>query len=126
MPNIFDQPAFAVGALSGIVLGWITLWCFMNRWVGKIVARIVAVYCIGFGIEWIAAPVSDLIRNQGTVVTYVSPLGTGGFGSALGWGIGGLAVGVLTLVLTFLGSRKSTAAPGGEVADVRTAADIRR
>jgi hypothetical protein len=126
MPNIFDQPAFAVGALSGVVLGWITLWCFLNRWVGKIVARILAVYCIGFGIEWIATPLSDLIRDRGTVGTYVSPLGSGGFGSALGWGVGGLTVGILTLVLTFLGSRKPTAVPSGEVTDVRTATNSQR
>ncbi|HZU35853.1 MAG TPA: hypothetical protein VFA18_08095 [Gemmataceae bacterium] len=126
MANFVEQPAFYVGILLGLVLGWVTLWCFLDRWVGKIVVRILAVLCIGVGIQWIATPVADLLHGGSAAVMYVSPMGHGGFGAALGWGVGSLAIGVLAMVLTFIQFRSSPAIPSGEITDVRAIADGKR
>lgn len=124
MDNIVNQPAFYIGGLLGVVLGWITLWCFLNRSIGKIVARIIAVFLMGYGINWIVTPVADLLHGTG-MVSYYSPLGGGGFGVALGWGVGGLTTGILAMVLTFLRLRPATPVPTGEITEVRTAMDAK-
>lgn len=126
MADFIEHPAFYVGILLGLVLGWVTLWCFLDRWIGKIVVRILAVCCIGIGIQWIVTPVADLLHGGSSAVMYESPMGHGGFGAALGWGVGSLAIGILGMVLTFVRFRSSPAIPSGEIAEVRAAADAKR
>jgi hypothetical protein len=100
-PDILAGPGILVGLFLGVLVGWVTLWSFLNPQVGRVVARIVAVAAIGFGVVWTVTPIGDSL-NGVSDPQYHSPLGKGGFGVALGWGIGGLALGILVLVLSFL------------------------
>ena len=102
--SVFAGPGFLVGLVLGVLMGWVTLWSFLNPMVGRTVARICAVIAIGIGVEWLVTPISDLVRDVQDP-HYYSPFGTGGFGSALGWGAGCLVIGIFFLVLSFLGPR---------------------
>jgi hypothetical protein len=116
MPDqLFSSPGFIVGLLLGVLAGWVSLWCFLNPAVGRTVARILAIACLAFGANWIVTPVADALRGS-SGEHYWSPLGAGGFGSALGWGAAGLIAGLLALGFSFLrtGQRpapKSSEAP---------------
>jgi len=109
-PDFLAGPGFLVGLFLGVLLGWVTLWSFLNPQVGRIAARIVAVAAIGFGVAWTVTPIADSL-NGVSDPHYDSPLGKGGFGVALGWGLGGLALGILVLVLSFLRPARKTGPP---------------
>jgi hypothetical protein len=100
MPELFSSPGFVVGVLLGIVLGWVSLWSFLNPTVGRTVARILAIACLAFGVNWIVTPVADILRGNSSA-RYYSLLGTGDFGPALGWGAAGLVAGLLALGFSF-------------------------
>jgi hypothetical protein len=111
-PDVFGGPGFLVGLFLGVLLGWVTLWSFLNPQVGRVVARIVAVVAIGFGVVWVVTAIGDSLNGTSNQ-RYESPLGQGGFGAALGWGSGGLALGIAVLVLSFLRPPGKAGAPGG-------------
>jgi hypothetical protein len=43
----FSGPGFVTGLALGVVVGWVTLWSFLNPHVGRLVARICAVAAVG-------------------------------------------------------------------------------
>ena len=99
--DLFKNPSFLVGLALGITIGWLTIWCYLNPTLGKVVARIVGVLALAFGANWLVTPLTD--RAAGVRdIRYHSPLGEGDFGVALGWGAFGLVVGVAALALSFV------------------------
>jgi hypothetical protein len=62
-------------------------------------------------VAWTVTPIGDSLAGVSDP-HYDSPLGKGGFGVALGWGAGGLVLGITTLILTFL-------RPGGKASAAR-------
>jgi hypothetical protein len=106
--NLLTGPGFLIGFFLGVLVGWVTLWSFLNPQVGRIVARIFAVLALGIGVCWIVIPIADLLHGE-TNPQYESFFGQGGFGSGLGWGGGAFAAGVTALVFSFL-RREGTSA----------------
>jgi hypothetical protein len=96
-----ESPTFVVGLLAGVVLGVVGVWSFINPVIGRVIARVLGIGAIGFGVVWLTTSIVDL-ANGNQNPRYYSPLGTGGMGAAFGWGVGGLAVGVLIIVFSFL------------------------
>jgi hypothetical protein len=101
MPINVSGADFIVGVALGVLVGWVSLWSFLNPWVGKVIARIFALGAIGFGANWIVTPLVDYSRGE-THASYYSPLGQGSFGPAIGWGVGGLVFGGAALALSFV------------------------
>jgi hypothetical protein len=99
--SVFAGPGFLAGLVLGVLIGWVSLWSYLNPAVGKTVARICAVIVIGIGVQWLVTPIYDQLREVENP-HYYSPFGTGGYGPALGWGAGCLVVGITFLVLSFL------------------------
>jgi amino acid transporter len=96
-----ESPNFVVGLLAGLVLGMVALWSFINPVVGRVVARVLGVVALGFGVVWLTTAIVDIARKEPNP-HYYSPLGQGGSAVALGWGVGGLVVGILIIVFSFL------------------------
>jgi hypothetical protein len=103
--DLLSEPAFLVGIALGILIGWITLWCFLNPLVGRIVARLGAVAAIAFGVNWLVTPISNRLAGVSNP-HYHSAMGDGDFGVALGWGAGGFVFGIAALTLSFLRVRE--------------------
>jgi hypothetical protein len=103
-----------VGGAVGVLLGVVGLWSFLNPTVGRIVARVVAIGALGFGVGWIVTPIIDLAADR-TKVEYHSPLGDGDAAVALGWGAAAFSFGVLALVLSFLRFGNKAAPPKEEL-----------
>jgi hypothetical protein len=99
--SLFSGPGVLIGFFLGVLVGWVTLWSFLNPQVGRIVARIGAIFAIGFGVMWIVTPIADLIDGKRDP-RYESLVGHGGSGDALGWGAGAFVVGIMALVFSFL------------------------
>jgi hypothetical protein len=108
MGDILKSPGFVVGLAVGILIGLAVLWCILHPRIGglvvRLIARICAVVALGFGVNWLVTPLGDLAAGHRDV-NYESPLGHGGFGSAIGWGAGGVVFGITALVLSFLRTR---------------------
>jgi hypothetical protein len=107
--DLLSSPGLLVGFFLGVLVGWVTLWSFLNPQVGKIVARAFAVVAIGIGVTWIVTPITDILAEVKDP-HYESPFGKGGIGPALGWGVGATVAGLMALVFSFLrGSAKREA-----------------
>jgi len=111
--DLFTGPGFLIGLFLGVLIGWVTLWSFLNPLVGRVVARVCAVLAMGFGVNWLVTPFADAMSRV-TNAQYESPMGRGGFGVALGWGAGALVFGIAALVLSFLRAGRRTVLPEEE------------
>jgi hypothetical protein len=104
------QQNFELGVALGVVIGWVTLWSFLKPAVGRIIVRMLGVAGVGLGVWWAVAAIADRASGQRDM-HYETPWGRGGFGMALGWGLGFLVLGILTLVLSFLRRRRPVQVP---------------
>ena len=95
-----ENPNFILGLMAGAVIGMVAVWSFLYPVIARIIARVLGIGAAGFGMVWLTTAITDMAR--GLDGTYHSPLGRGGTTVALGWGVGGLAVGVLLIVFSFL------------------------
>jgi hypothetical protein len=105
-----SSPSFIVGLIGGILLGWASLWCFLNPTVGRAVVRIFAVLALGTGVWFLAVAVVDMLHGE--VNNYALPGMVANSTTVWGWGAGCLVAGITALVLSFLG-RRNSALPRG-------------
>jgi hypothetical protein len=105
MVDMVKSPGFAMGLALGALLGVAIQYCILHPHFGgmlvRLLARISAVVALAFGVGWLVTPLGDLATGHRDE-HYESPLGQGGFGSAMGWGASGVIFGIAALVLSFL------------------------
>jgi hypothetical protein len=112
--------AFLTGLFLGVVLGWVTLWTFLNAEAARFVRRILVVLVRSFGVIvgsagagvliWAAATLA-LGERLDRLVLIPGSLDIKSPGEALALGGGLLAAGGTALGLSFLGRREKKPAP---------------
>jgi hypothetical protein len=100
-------PPFLVGLLLGVLLGWLSLWTFLNPAVGRFCARIFSVVTLSVGAAFLVWAITSIALRESirplaglNIVTETS--------EALAWGAGLLVAGIASLVLSFIGRRKTS------------------
>jgi hypothetical protein len=99
---------FFVGLLLGILLGWLTLWSYLQPAVGRFCVRLLGVVATSLGVALLVwAIVAEALRQRvhpvfGLDIVHESS-------EALALGSGFLVAGVTALVLSFLGRKKTGA-----------------
>jgi hypothetical protein len=101
---------FFVGLLLGVLLGWLTLGCFLNPGLGRLCVRLFAVVALSIGLGFLVWAIVGQALGQrihnflGTdLITQSS--------DAIAFGSGALAAGIAALVLSFVGRKKPAARP---------------
>ena len=98
----FDAPTL----LPLLAVAALFLWCIIRPNVGRLLARIFAVFAIGGGIgvlTWgiCSAALGAALRSPFGLTSLIAEPS-----EAIGWGTGALAAGITALVLSFIGGRK--------------------
>jgi hypothetical protein len=97
---------FFVGLLLGVLLGWLTLWSYLQPAVGRFCVRLLGVAATSLGVALLVwAIVAEALRQRvhpvfGLDIVHESS-------EALALGSGFLVAGVTALVLSFLGRKRA-------------------
>jgi hypothetical protein len=101
---------FFVGLLLGVLLGWLTLGCYLHPALGRVCVRIFAVACLSIGLGFLVWAIVGQALGQ-RIHNFLGTDFITQSSDAVALGSGLLAAGIAALVLSFVGRKKPAAPP---------------
>jgi hypothetical protein len=105
---------FFVGLLLGILLGWLTLGCYLNPTLGRVCIRVFAVVTLSIGVGFLVWAIVAQVMGQQTRVVSGSRELLSHNSETLALGSGFMVAGVAALVLSFVSRRRAALPPREE------------
>jgi hypothetical protein len=112
---------FFIGLLLGIVIGWLSIWCYLSPLVARYFARSFAVVVLSIGVGLLTWGIISAVMGGRMGELRLGSIAITHPSEAIGWGTGALFGGTTIMVLSFLG--RSRAIPGeasGRLKDEKT------
>jgi hypothetical protein len=102
---------FFVGLLLGVLLGWLTLGCYLHPMLGRVCVRIFAVISLSIGLGLLIWAIVAQALHQHTRLELGTSVVVSQTSDAIALGSGYLVAGIAALVLSFVGRKKAVAPP---------------